>query len=113
MIAPLSIVNSLLRVDGLLGELSFPFEQPNKEINCWVLELSDQPKENLQAWSKRVAKIIRRHSDKLSDLPNKGARVTLFIQSSGDYPVFRLEASFLQILAGFHVSIEHCNLKAG
>jgi hypothetical protein len=102
----ITITNSLLRISNVTGEPPPPFEQPNQNLDFWVLELPSPSSEDVACWCSCASKILSDHTELLRQLCNEGSQLTLFIESAGAVRVLRLEAAFLKMLAGLGISIE-------
>lgn len=98
------IINSLMRIDGVSGAPSLPFEQPNDKLDFWVLEIA--PHDEVSTWCERTAKTLSVHSEFLRKMQASGATATLYVTFAAATPVFRLEADFLSVLGDAGIALE-------
>jgi len=96
------IANSLLRLDGVTGLHPSPFERPNDKMDFFVLELGVHG--DVDGWCK--------HGASLRQMSAEGAEATLFVKTASSTPVLRLDRTFLSVLAGAGISLEHYHESA-
>jgi len=104
------IANSLLRLDGVTGLPPSPFERPNDKMDFFVLELGVHG--DVDGWCIRTVKALGKHGASLRQMSAEGAEATLFVKTASSTPVLRLDRTFLSVLAGAGISLEHYHESA-
>lgn len=102
------IENALLRIDGISGEPSPPFERPNSGMDFWVLELQQYDADVAQ-WFSETARVIQSHGGLLRELRGRGAQISLFVAPAEAVSVFALGPEFLAVLSENSISLEVLN----
>lgn len=110
MASPIS--NALLRINGVQGKPLRPFEQPNEELDFWVLEISSPASDTVKLWCSRVIGTLKEHAPLLSTWRSTGSTLTLFVEFAEPEPVLRFEADFLKALSDLGIALE-CSKSCG
>lgn len=100
-------MNALLRLEGVNGTPSPPWENPSANGTYWVLELSSLP-EPLSDWQKRIVPLVAEQRSFILGHVVNGARAVLFVETVSHAPspaVFGEE--LIDLLSDCSASIEH------
>jgi hypothetical protein len=66
-----AIINALLRLDGVTGEVRPPFERPRRDMDFFVMELPQY--KDVEAWCAHATSLIERQRGYLDQQRREGS----------------------------------------